>query len=70
MIGINERLRKARLSANLTQEAVAEKVGVSRQTMSNWENGKSNPDISSVIALSDVYKISLDALLKGEAAKA
>ena len=69
-MGINERLRKARLSANLTQEIVAEKVGVSRQTMSNWENGKSHPDISSVMALSDVYGISLDALLKGETAKA
>ena len=63
---ICERLKQARLAMGLTQEAVAEKVGVSRQTMSNWENGKSYPDIASIIVLSDVYDLTLDSLLKGD----
>ena len=52
-------------SKNLTQEEVAEKIFVSRQSISNWENNKTYPDIGNVIALSDLYQISLDELLKG-----
>ena len=63
---ICERLKQARLAINMTQEVVAEKVGVSRQTMSNWENGKSYPDIASIITLSDIYGLTLDSLLKGD----
>lgn len=66
MMDINIKLKKARLAVNLTQEAVAEKVGVTRQTISNWENGKSYPDIVSIIILSDVYEMTLDSLLKGD----
>ena len=65
-MSIAKRLKQARLAANMTQEGVAEKVGVSRQTMSNWENGKSYPDIASVITLSDIYGLTLDSLLKGD----
>jgi len=54
------------MEAGLTQEKAAEKTGVSRQTISNWENEKSYPDIISVIALSDLYSVSLDELLKGD----
>lgn len=61
---IGQKLKSARIAASLTQESVAEKIGVSRQTISNWENNKSYPDIVSVIALSDLYSISLDELLK------
>lgn len=63
---IGAKLKKARTLSNLTQENVAEKVQVSRQTISNWENEKSYPDIISVIKLSDLYNISLDELLKGD----
>ena len=61
---IGQRLKEARGIAGLTQELVAEEIGVSRQTISNWENNKSYPDIISVIRISDLYSISLDALLK------
>ena len=44
----------------------SEKINVSRQTISNWENEKSYPDIISVIELSSLYSISLDDLLKGD----
>lgn len=61
---IGSKIRNARIAAQLTQEQVAETLGVSRQTMSNWENGKTYPDIVSVIKMSDLYVISLDQLLK------
>ncbi len=63
---IGKQLKDARISSGLTQEGVAEKINVSRQTISNWENEKTYPDIISVIKLSDVYSISLDDLLKGD----
>ena len=62
---IGDKLKKARMDKNLTQEEVAEKIFVSRQSISNWENNRTYPDIGNVIALSDLYQISLDELLKG-----
>lgn len=63
---IGKKLKDARMNSGFTQEAVAEKINVSRQTISNWENEKSYPDIISVIELSNLYSISLDDLLKGD----
>lgn len=48
----------------MTQEQVAEKIMVTRQTISNWETGKSLPDIISIMNLSGLYQISIDELLK------
>ena len=63
---ISERLKAARQNAGMTQEQVADKIMVSRVTVSHWENGKSLPDIVSLISLSDLYSISLDELMKGD----
>lgn len=63
---IGSKIRAARLEKKLTQEQVAELLGVSRQTISNWENAKFYPDIISVIKMSECYDVSLDYLLKGE----
>lgn len=63
---IGEKLKNARIKSKLTQEKVAEEIQVSRQTISNWENNHSYPDIISVIKLSDFYHVSLDELLKGD----
>ena len=63
---IGAMIKKARNEAKLTQEQAAEALDVSRQTISNWENGKSYPDIISVIKMSDLYSVSLDYLLKEE----
>lgn len=63
---IGSKLQKARTGAAMTQEQVAEALGVSRQTVSNWENGKTYPDIKSVVTLSGLYGVSLDHLLKEE----
>ena len=63
---IGKKLEDARMKSGFTQETVAERINVSRQTISNWENEKSYPDIISVIELSSLYSISLDDLLKGD----
>lgn len=63
---IGKKLKLARVQSGLTQENVAEKLNVSRQTISNWENENSYPDIIHVIELSNLYSISLDVLLKGD----
>jgi transcriptional regulator with XRE-family HTH domain len=65
-MSISEKLKQARAATDLTQESVAEKVGVSRQTVYNWEQGKSYPDITSIMILSDIYNVTVDSLLKGD----
>lgn len=67
-MNIGEKIKNAREENNLTQTQASESLMVSRQTISNWENGKSLPDILSVIRMSELYKISLDELLKGDKA--
>lgn len=64
IMDIGTKIKEARIAAQLTQEQVAESLGVSRQTMSNWENNKTYPDIVNVIKMSDLYAVSLDHLLK------
>lgn len=63
---IGTKIKDARTAAQLTQEQVAEALGISRQTVSNWENDRTYPDIGSVVKLSDLYGVSLDHLLKGK----
>lgn len=50
----------------MSQEELAEKVYVTRQTISNWENNKNYPDIHSILMLSSIFNISLDQLIKGD----
>ncbi|EOH94516.1 helix-turn-helix domain-containing protein [Enterococcus pallens] len=63
---VGEKLRERRNTLHMTQDEVAEALGVTRQTISNWENGRSYPDIERIIRLSDIYQLSLDELLKGD----
>lgn len=63
---ISENLSFLRKQANLSQEALAEKIGVSRQTIAKWENGESAPDILNCDRLAELYEISLDDLLHTE----
>lgn len=62
-MNVGKILKKKRLELNLTQEEVAASLFVSRQTISNWENEKTLPDIESLIRLAEFYHISLDKLL-------
>lgn len=60
---IAEMIKKTRLDNNITQEEYAQKFGVTRQTVSSWENGKSLPDLQLIITICNTYNLSLDALL-------
>jgi len=60
-------IKKYRADLELSQEALAEKIYVSRQTISNWETEKSYPDINSLIRMSEIFGITVDKLLKGDA---
>ena len=63
---IGKKLRAARAKCGLTQEQAADMLYVTRQTVSNWENEKSYPDIVSIVRISELYNVSLDELLKGD----
>lgn len=63
---ISQQIKKYRLKANLSQEDLANQIYVTRQTISNWENNKSYPDINSLLLMSEVFEISLDQLIKGD----
>lgn len=63
---LHTQIKKYRTDMNLSQEELAEKVYVTRQTISNWENNKSYPDIHSLLLLSSTFNISLDQLIKGD----
>ena len=63
---IGNQIRKYRTDLKLSQDDLAEKIYVTRQTISNWENNRNYPDIRSLILLSDVFGISLDILVKGD----
>ena len=58
--------KKHRQEVQLSQEKLADRVYVSRQTISNWENDKSYPDVNSLVLLSEIFQISLDNLIKGD----
>ena len=68
-MNISKQLKNYRKEFNISQETLAEVIHVSRQTISNWENDKSYPDIQSLIMLSEYFKVSLDELVKGDVVK-
>lgn len=61
---LGEVLKENRLRCKMTQEFVSETLGVSRQAVSKWENGTSDPSTSNLIALAKLYGISSEELLK------
>lgn len=61
---LGEALKENRIRCQMTQEFVAETLGVSRQSVSKWENGSSDPNTSNLIALAKLYKISPEELLE------
>lgn len=61
---LGEALKENRVRCQMTQEFVAETLGVSRQSVSKWENGSSDPNTSNLIALAKLYKVSPEALLQ------
>lgn len=63
---LGKQIKEHRQEAHLSQEELANRVYVSRQTISNWENDKSYPDVNSLVLLSEIFQISLDNLIKGD----
>lgn len=63
---ISRQIKKYRKEFKLSQEDLAEKIFVTRQTISNWENDKNYPDINSLVLLSNLFGTSLDILVKGD----
>ena len=63
---LGQQLKTRRTAAGMTQDDLAEKLYVTRQTVSNWENDKSYPDIHSLLMLSELFHVSLDELIKGD----
>lgn len=65
-MNLGEKILKIRKDNKMSQEQLAEVLNVTRQTVSNWENGNNYPDIETLIMISDKFKVSLDILLKGD----
>ena len=65
---VAEQIRAHRERAGLSQEALAREIFVSRQTVSNWETGKTYPDVQSLLLLSNLFNASIDDLVKGDLA--
>ena len=63
---IGKQIKKYRTEMELSQDELAEKIFVSRQTISNWENNKNYPDVKSLLLLSSLFSVSLDILVKGD----
>lgn len=62
---LGEVLKENRLRCNMTQELVAERVGVSRQAVSKWERGASEPSTTSLLKLAKLFDVPVEELLKG-----
>ncbi|KKI63405.1 MULTISPECIES: helix-turn-helix domain-containing protein [Staphylococcus] len=63
---LSKQIQKYRKEQNLSQEDLAEKIHVTRHTISNWERNKNIPDLNSLILLSQIFNTSLDHLVKGD----
>lgn len=63
---VGKQIKRFRQDLKLSQEELAGKIFVTRQTISNWENGKNYPDVNSLVLLSQLFNTSLDILVKGD----
>ena len=61
-----QRLKDLRAEAHMSQDDLAARVYVSRQTISSWENGKTYPDVQSLLLLSEIFDVTVDSLIKGD----
>lgn len=65
-MSLNQKIMQLRNVKNWSQEELAEKLNVSRQSVSKWESGQAKPDLDKIIALSDLFNVSTDFLLKDD----
>lgn len=69
-MNFSEKLKEIRKKEGLSQEQLAEKIGVSRQAITKWETGKGLPDVDNMVILAEIFKTTLDELLRDTAATA
>lgn len=62
---IADRIQSLRKSKGMSQEELADKVGVSRQSVSKWESEQASPDLDKIVIMSDIFEVTTDYLLKG-----
>lgn len=67
-MSLSDNIRQLRALNKLSQSDLAEKMGVSRQTVSKWESGMASPELEKLVALGELFRVSLDALLKNDVA--
>lgn len=66
MSQFSRQLKTIRLAKTLSQDALAEQLFISRQSISKWENGDTTPDLDNLIKLAEIFDISLDELVLGK----
>ena len=66
MNNIGKTIKKIREGKNITQEQLAEKLNVTRQAVSNWETGKTQPDIETIIKISEILEIPVEEIIYGQ----
>ncbi|WP_367006698.1 helix-turn-helix transcriptional regulator [Streptococcus sp. ZY19097] len=66
MTQLAQQIRTLRTSKNLSQDELAEKIYISRQAVSKWENGEATPDIDKLVQLAEIFGVSLDYLVLGK----
>lgn len=67
-MNLAEKIRELRKSRHLSQEQFAEKLGISRQSVSKWESGQATPELDKIVLLSEIFGVTTDSLLKEDAA--
>ena len=68
-MNFSEKLKEIRKKEGLSQEQLAERIGVSRQAITKWETGKGLPDVENMVIIAEIFKTTLDDLLRGSAVK-
>lgn len=63
---LTQQIKKLRIGQNLSQDDLAEKLYISRQAVSKWENGEATPDIDKLVQLAEIFGVSLDYLVLGK----
>lgn len=67
--GFGDKLRQLRLERGITQETLAMRIHVTRQTISGWERGRSEPDINTIVCLAEFFDVTIDELLSNGGVK-
>ncbi len=66
---VNTSIKELRKKKNMTQDELAEKLNVTRQAVSNWENGKTQPDVETLTQLAEVFEVSVERIIYGKEKK-